>query len=69
MTTSLRSQNQAGCAEAGAHWSFARPRAASCGFEGKLPFFPQTLKEIKQFKAIYGPTLQASDSHHLQERQ
>lgn len=38
-------------------------------FEGKAPFSPQTLKEIKQLKAIYGLTLQASDSHHLKERQ
>jgi hypothetical protein len=27
------------------------------------------LKEIKQLKAIYGLTLQASDSHRLKERQ
>jgi hypothetical protein len=38
-------------------------------FEGKPPFSPQTLKEIKQLKAIYGLTLQASDSHNLKERQ
>ena len=38
-------------------------------FEGKAPFSPRTLKEIKQLKAIYGLTLQASDSHHLTERQ
>jgi hypothetical protein len=38
-------------------------------FEGKPPFSPQTLKEIKQLKAIYGLTLQASDSHRLRERQ
>jgi hypothetical protein len=38
-------------------------------FEGKLvPFSPQTLKEIEQFKAIYGMTLKASDSHNLRER-
>jgi len=38
-------------------------------FEGKLvPFSPQTLKEIEQFKAIYGMTLKASDSHNLKER-
>ena len=30
-------------------------------FEGKLvPFSPQTLKEIEQFKSIYGMTLKAS---------
>jgi hypothetical protein len=34
-------------------------------FEGKAPFSKQTLKEIKQLKAIYGLTLQASDSHKL----
>ena len=38
-------------------------------FEGKLvPFSPQTLKEIEQFKSIYGMTLKASDSHNLKER-
>jgi len=38
-------------------------------FEGKLvPFSPQTLKEIEQFKAIYGMTLKAADSHNLKER-
>jgi hypothetical protein len=38
-------------------------------FEDKAPFSQQTLKEIKQLKAIYGLTLQASDSHRLKERQ
>ncbi|HEX4227976.1 MAG TPA: hypothetical protein VHZ07_04855 [Bryobacteraceae bacterium] len=38
-------------------------------FEGRAPFSPQTLKEISQLKAIYGLTLQASDSHQLKERQ
>ena len=38
-------------------------------FEGKLvPFSAQTLKEIEQFKSIYGMTLKASDSHKLKER-
>jgi hypothetical protein len=38
-------------------------------FEGKqLPFSQQTLKEIEQFKALYGMTLRASDSHNLKER-
>ena len=37
-------------------------------FEGKPPFSQQTLKEIEQFKAIYGLTLKASDSHELKER-
>ena len=35
-------------------------------FEGKL--VPFSLKEIEQFKAIYGMTLKASDSHNLKER-
>lgn len=38
-------------------------------FEGKAPFSPQTLKEIEQLRKIYGLTLKASDSHHLEERQ
>jgi hypothetical protein len=37
-------------------------------FEGKAPFGAQTLKEIDQFKSLYGMTLKASDSHHLRER-
>ena len=37
-------------------------------FEGKAPFSPQTLKEIEQFRSLYGMTLKASDSHHLKER-
>jgi hypothetical protein len=37
-------------------------------FEGKAPFSPQTLKEIEQFKALYGMTLKANDSHNLKER-
>jgi hypothetical protein len=37
-------------------------------FEGLAPFSPQTLKEIEQFKKIYGLTLKASDSHQLKER-
>jgi hypothetical protein len=37
-------------------------------FEGKAPFSPQTLKEIDQFKSLYGMTLKASDSHNLKER-
>jgi hypothetical protein len=38
-------------------------------FEGKLvPFSQQTLKEIEQFKSLYGMTLRASDSHNLKER-
>ncbi len=37
-------------------------------FEGKSPFTPQTLKQIEQFKQLYGMTLTASDSHNLKER-
>ena len=37
-------------------------------FEGKAPFSADTLKEIEQFKQIYGLTLRATDSHHLKER-
>jgi hypothetical protein len=37
-------------------------------FEGKTPFSPQTLKEIEQFKVLYGMTLKAADSHNLKER-
>ena len=37
-------------------------------FEGKAPFGAQTLKEIDQFKSLYGMTLKASDSHHMRER-
>jgi hypothetical protein len=38
-------------------------------FEGKtVPFSAQTLKEIEQFKSLYGMTLTASDSHNLKER-
>jgi hypothetical protein len=37
-------------------------------FEGKAPFSEQTLKEIEQFKKIYGLTLKASDSHRLREQ-
>jgi len=38
-------------------------------FEGKqVPFSAHTLKEIEQFKTLYGMTLKASDSHNLKER-
>lgn len=37
-------------------------------FEGKAPFSQQTLKEIEQFRSLYGMTLRASDSHNLKER-
>ena len=37
-------------------------------FEGKTPFSTDTLKEIAQFKKIYGLTLHSADSHRLKER-
>lgn len=37
-------------------------------FEGKCAFSTQTLKDIEQFRKLYGMTLRASDSHHLKER-
>lgn len=37
-------------------------------FEGKAPFSTQTLKELEQFKTLYGMTLKASDSHNLKEK-
>ena len=37
-------------------------------FEGKAPFSDGTLKEIEQFRKIYGLSLKASDSHQLKER-
>ena len=37
-------------------------------FEGKAPFSPQTIKEIEQFKVLYGMTLKASDSHNVKEK-
>ena len=37
-------------------------------FEGKAPFSPQTLKDIEQFRSLYGFTLRAEDSHQLRER-
>jgi len=37
-------------------------------FEGKAPFSAETLKEIEQFRKIYGLTLKAADSHQLKER-
>jgi hypothetical protein len=37
-------------------------------FEGKAPFSQQTLKEIEQFKALFGMSLKAADSHNLRER-
>jgi hypothetical protein len=37
-------------------------------FEGKAPFSPQTLKDIEQFRNLYGLALRAQDSHQLRER-
>lgn len=37
-------------------------------FEGKCAFSAQTLKEINQFRSLYGMALSASDSHRLKER-
>jgi hypothetical protein len=37
-------------------------------FEGRAPFSAQTLKEIDQFKNLYGMTLKSTDSHNLKER-
>jgi hypothetical protein len=37
-------------------------------FEGKAPFSAQTLKDIEQFRGLYGLTLRAQDSHQLRER-
>jgi len=37
-------------------------------FEGKLPFSPQSLKEIEQFRKLYGLTLTAAHSHQLKEK-
>ena len=36
-------------------------------FEGRAPFSEQTLHEIAQLKAVYGLTLEAADSHNLEE--
>jgi hypothetical protein len=37
-------------------------------FEGKSAFSTETLKQIAKFKAIYGLTLRAADSHKLKEK-
>jgi hypothetical protein len=37
-------------------------------FEGKTPFSEASLRQIGEFKKIYGCDLKASDSHHLKER-
>jgi hypothetical protein len=36
-------------------------------FEGKAPFSPATLKQIKALKAVYRLDLTAKDSHALRE--
>lgn len=36
-------------------------------FEGKAPFSPETLRHIKQLKAVYDLDLTAADAHTLQE--
>jgi hypothetical protein len=37
-------------------------------FDGKPAFSPETLKQINEFRSIYGLTIRASDSHNLKER-
>jgi hypothetical protein len=37
-------------------------------FEGKSAFSTETLKQIAEFKNIYGLTLKADNSHNLRER-
>lgn len=36
-------------------------------FEGKSAFGPETLKQIGEFREIYGLNLRAADSHNLKE--
>ena len=36
--------------------------------EGKAPFSPETLEQVKDLRKLYGLTLRAQDSHHLKER-
>lgn len=36
-------------------------------FEGKTAFSPETLKQIGEFKTIYGLSLQASSSHSVED--
>ena len=36
-------------------------------FEGKVPFSPATLKQIKALRGVYGLDLTARDSHKLRE--
>jgi hypothetical protein len=37
-------------------------------FDGKAPFGKESLKKIKELKAVYGLDLVAADSHHLKEK-
>jgi len=36
-------------------------------FEGRTPFSPETLKQIKALKTVYGLDLTARDAHKLRE--
>lgn len=36
-------------------------------FEGKAPFTPTTLAQVKRLRAVYGLTLTAAGSHRLTE--
>jgi hypothetical protein len=36
-------------------------------FEGKAAFGAQTMRQIAEFKSIYGLTLRAADSHQLKD--
>ena len=38
-------------------------------FEGKCAFSKDTLRQIQQFRTIYGLTLISTDSHRLKEAQ
>ncbi len=35
--------------------------------EGKAPFSPATLAQVKKLRSVYGLTLHAADSHRLEE--
>lgn len=37
-------------------------------FEGRAPFAPESLKQIRELSHVYGLDLQASDSHRLEEQ-
>ena len=38
-------------------------------FDGKLPFSPETLRQIAELKRVYGLALDSSASHRMVERQ